>query len=747
MAKVIKAPWKIKLNPEGNGPYAVMIRLLDYMKRYDPEVPEWTERTSSTALALPHDIIAHNPDIYDPNDGTLLSEALLEDVQKYGIYLSKVIYDARAKPVSEVTSGFEFGESYNNNGNKYYIYNPADALPPLEDDIRYPGDDSWYSSVTVSTGGTDAAGFSFVVLERQDSVLAVNLSAQPCIPYTRVRFNIKDPNTGNASDEAVNIVRFFTGFAGSNADALNPDINTALKYTYVWFRCSYFADYVRPDSFNQGLTESDDVRHKNLIIGSGDFQRFARKSTIEPIAVEEEATTPYLPATPPRTDLLPILTSSSVHNNTLGAKTFEVDLSPEEASAYKVGFRIQAIHKLDTSIPVTLEGIILKYETVGDAYNLTIYVDKSTGGVDGTDYNSWTLPGKGSFLIPALEGEWDIKTDARRAPVGWFDPDVDSEASYLPPSAIDHTVPLPPTGNFYTSGRIFSPTIDELWVYVKKMVDGRTNDDNTAYEDPDPLSGPRASIDTRTIGVDTRLPQEVNLALSVGGVSKYGDPLTTTGTSSFVNESRGIQYAVNANLEYIANIITSETLESYYPFTDYSSSGDWSTRTASRALPGIVLTSDHWAPRTNPYSLRELEAYIKNVEYNLELAFNFIAANKVSTGNTDDNDTLTANTNKQGTLYQVHVDYVSNLNSVEKEDSSRWKIDHTNTVLPTNESVRDSTGAILYGIDRTSPGYANSTNTYNRLTDIPQEDVYMSAEGKWRYLFDHIRVPIINDLY
>ena len=662
----LRAPWKIKLNVQGNGPYAVCVKLIDYLYRWTGS--SWVDRDSTTSLGLPHDILAYLPTMYD-SVGQLDTEASTADErQKYGIYLAKVSYDVRAPVTRVVNASYESKsplplDPVQTSFNGYYIINPSAILPPVETDYTTPAcwgyniiteDPAYTYSATVSDSATGGAQTGFILLEKPDSILEVSLSGATCKPFTRVRFN------KSASDAAA-IIRFFTGIsdAVSDEDVLNPSTNPALESTYIWIRCAYFADYVQPDTFEQDLTANAEVQHKNLIVGLGDFKRFARSS-------EPEASAPYLPATPPRLDLLPSLAS------------------------------------------------------------------------------------KASFPVPAYLGTYDTIINARQAPVGWFDPDIDQTQ---PGEGTTHTFAIPPEGNFFTSGRVFSPTIDELWVYVKKLVDGRPSDADASYSTADPASGPKATDTSRTITTDTRIAQEPNLTLTIGGSTKYGDPLTTSGDSSFVNEPRSIQYVANANIQYIANLITgtNDTNNSYQitnalfqPFAIYSSTTAWADRT--RAAPGSQSTG-HWAPRSNPYSLRELEAYIKNVEYNLEMAFNFIAANKASTGNTDDNDTLTANTNKQGTLYQLHVDYSPNLNSVENGDSSRWQLNKGNTTLPAGESARDGTGAILYGAGRTSPGYVNSAAAYNRFTDIPQEDVYLSAEGKWRYLFDHVRLPILDEKY
>ena len=175
----------------------------------------------------------------------------------------------------------------------------------------------------------------------------------------------------------------------------------------------------------------------------------------------------------------------------------------------------------------------------------------------------------------------------------------------------------------------------------------------------------------------------------------------------------------------------------YRPFSTHSSdyTVSLSTRTAEGRIDSSVLqTSGDWGPRAQPYSLRELEAAVKNIQYNNELAVNFILANKVSTGNTG-NATYTGEANPQGTLYQLHIGYNPDLDNAEGATPVTKWADYTNCEVPMD-------GASSYGNEL--PG---STTAYNRLLNIPQQDVYLSAEGKWRYLFDHIRLPVLTETY
>lgn len=666
MADVTYAPWRIRLNPTGNGPYAVPIKLIDYL--YEGKINNiWVPRTGVTALGLPHDIIVYNPSCYGSSGAFNPAEKApdLETRQVYGLYIAKITYDARAKPVKHVISSGPYRsvdldtlETFEG----FYEYTLSAALPPQESDftteLGFKGDPTYATSMSVGEDGVASAGSSFCILGQADRVLEASLAGTQYRAYTRMRLN-SDVSTGSAAkDEIAEAIQFFTRYGldvnGSPlpgytpldlTDLLDPDQNPALNYLYVWFRCSYFADYVQPTNFNQDLTEVSEVKHKNIIVGNGDFRRFSRGTVADPETVK-----PYIPTTTPRNDLLTGLSSNE----------------------------------------------------------------------------------KGSFPIPSKTGNWAVSGSDRNTPFGWYDPDVDATHVAGYPA-------IPVAGNFYTSGRIFSPTVDELWVYVKKLVDGRIDDSNAEYSPAanlQKLAGPRASSSNKTITADTRLPAEPAQTLG----SKVGDPLTADGTS-FVNAPEGIQYAVNANIKFIADKITgtdgtASRIDStaYFPFATHSSDTGVMLASRTRINHSAIQTTGDWAPRAYPLSLRELEGLVRNCQYNLELVFNFLAANKVSTGNTD----YTPESNPQGTLYQLHVDYSPDLDNAEAGVSSKW-VTHANTQKPSDNAT--SYGAELTSTPDTTAG------TYDRLANISQQDIYLSAEGKWRYLFDHVRLPVLDETY
>jgi len=604
-----EAPWKISFNPTGNGPYAVKVKLYDLL--FDSSGV--LRYNSGNGLNLPHDIILFDPAAYSTTGGGTIDPTALSDTRKaHGIWLSKVTYDARANATFVPNDAYALmpagDPNYNRRG--YYIYSSEAALAPLETDYSTLANKTYYDTSLASTAFTDkytdpatgveytmcyassctaavlglpAAISSAIILSSPDLALQSTIPGSSLQPYTKMYLR------GDLSNsEIVSILQFFTSY-GINSDGtpisstlypistlLDVAKNPHLLDVEVWVRCSYFADYIIPDSFGQNLTESSPVAHENLILGQGDFARFTRDDT----AIDS----PYIPITIPRNDILQI---SQVAN-------------------------------------------------------------------------------AAAFPIPPVKGTYASATTTSNTPAGWANYDllVQSGTVTVPAGLIA----VPQAGNAYVSGRIFSPTIDELWIYIKKLVDGQGTNGATS------------------------IPAEPALTLS-GGV---GDPISADG-STFVAKPASITYSVDTALQNTANGIINIAGNNYTFF---------------------VPTSNP-TPRANPYSLREIESLIDNLQYNLRTVMNFYAANAAKTGNI--NTTI-------GTLYQLHKSY-------SPFSPATWQWTVANTYKATE------TDATHGGTLPTSSG------GYDRTKDFTAGDTYLSADGQWHYLFDHVRVPVLVETY
>lgn len=306
-----------------------------------------------------------------------------------------------------------------------------------------------------------------------------------------------------------------------------------------------------------------------------------------------------------------------------------------------------------------------------------------------------------AFPVKARSAPYPSAADL--IPVGWYDP-TDSTRNGLPS--------VPDEGNGYFSGRLFSPTIDEIVLTLKELISGRPQDPSSLPVTEDvtgTYSFPASSTSSKKTLTDTRLPTENSYTLPS---SKTGDPLNQGGTS-FINTPEGVFYYVADRIKTVADAITTTTgvqIEDLVPVAAMT-----------------LQTSGFWAPRTKPLSLREIEAQLLGLMYNLESAFNFLAANKASVGGVTGSNSTYA----YGTLHQLHVGFN---NSPGASDANAKWASHSNTNIPEDYSN--------YGNELPQAG-----GQYAPATDHLREDVYLSADGTWRYLFDTVRVPVLTESY
>jgi hypothetical protein len=650
--QVTPAPWKIPFNAAGTGPYAVKVLLSDLLfnKAGASSPSQWKPMlTGSGGFSLPHDVTVYNPAIVKA-DGTLDATTDMALRQKYGFFVSKVTPDARAtrKWVTSADyyaggywvyeAGYELeltdATDFTSVATTFNLYVPTDVTS-----VFYVNGDYYTQSLSIGTEGSTLESSASLILCSRDEAMEATIPGSALIPYTQLRIQCDSTLT-----EVYELVRFVTGFRVGNSgpnsiivgtstdnnasianDTLNPTINLALQTAEIWLRCAYFADYVNPVDYLQDVAQTSNVQHANIIIGAGSFTRFSRNTVVAP----------YIPATPPRNDLL----SSSA------------------------GFTA------------------------------------------------------GSFPIPPVGGTALAATTVRNAPVGWFDPDfeVSAPAGYIS---------VPAQGNVYTSGRIFSPTIDELWTYIKKVVSGRSADAGVTQ-------GPAATTTSQVLTTDMRLSAEPALTLG----TTIGDPLSTDG-SSFINAPEGIVYAVNTSLQYMAAKTYSD-FASFQPFAVHSAAVA-NISTKGRIAAGALQASGDWAPRSTPLSLRELEALIQNCQFNLETSFNFVTTRFVETG-----ETTQADVTRVGTLYQLHKGFVKNPDT--HEGNTKWTAPPSLAAGASNVAANSTVET--YDDDTAYGSTLPASTNYDRMTNHLAQDVYLSAEGQWRYIFDHVRIPVLNETY
>jgi len=612
-------PWKFSFNPSGAGPFLVKVKLVDLMYS---NAATLTPYPTGTGFKLPHDILVYNPAIYSVSSGNLQYLTTADsgyvanenDRRKYGIFLVKPKFNPSAKVtiVPFTLNGiqgqyavYESGASEELQEDDYFsqTQNSRPNLYNFFSSSQLAAGDYFASSASLAEDSSPLASTCSVILANPDNTLRASLPGSQLVPYTQMRLNL-------SSASIVDIVAWATDASTALAQApgfLDPAQNPALAQAEIWIRCSFFADYVDPKSSAQDLAQGSNVQHKNLIVGQGDYVKYE----------DTNVSTPYLPVTPPLSDMGP--TSGLVTDNAFPA--------PARSGAY-----------------------------------------------------------------PSL---------ASNIPAGWFDP-TDSTRNGMPA--------VPAEGNIYASGRLFSITIDEIVTTLKALISGRPADPTTLPTTQDTTgiyAFATAATASKQTPTDTRLPAERAISLAGG---KLGDPLSRDG-SVLINAPEGIFYYVNDRLKVIADKITTTAgvrIEDVAPV-------------ASK----VLYTAGFWAPRATPLSLRELEAMLLGVAYNLETAFNFLALNKASVGPTD------TSAHPYGTLHQLHTAYDQSLD--DSDPNSKWI-----TTANTNFTVFTAT---TYGNN------LPSSAPYDPAVDHLREDVYLAADGTWRYLFDTVRLPILTETY
>lgn len=283
-------------------------------------------------------------------------------------------------------------------------------------------------------------------------------------------------------------------------------------------------------------------------------------------------------------------------------------------------------------------------------------------------------------MVESSDSSFTKQAQSASAPI-WFDPD----SRNLAEDYNDLPIIFKKDGNLILDGRIFSRTIDELWEMIKRLVAGRKPDIEKNAE----IAYPRGSNDTSTIiSTDTR-PSIKHHKLNDSG--DIGDPVNISYSGSdqlsftvdeWVNDPAFIEYEF---LPEFKKLVAKD-----YP--DFES------------VTEIVESIDKVGkpePSTRPYSLRELEALIRGLQYNLACLITYSNAKFV----------------RLGQLHQLHNKY---------KDGVDTRIESYGV-----DEVDDS---LFYDLD-------NNTNQ----DIINPQSVYMSANGTWQSVSQSMRLRIRKD--
>lgn len=590
---------------------------------------------------------------------------------------------------------------------------------PSSSDIYVRETDEIFTATMVFEDGKKA--YTTVGINRTVKILKLILGA--------LLFNSSNPisNLGKISKDffdTLNTQEISNIFSG----LLNTKIGDKplLSYIYLWVKAPFCADYIDPKDFNQDLNQDADVTHRNLLLSNNydsvrnNYNRY--NEDVDYIGntsgdLLEKMSRPYCPMISPMKDVLSekLMLLSGVSGSSISEKAAKL---------------LEDSLKDDSII--------------------------------------------GSVLV-SPNGE--LATDkARYTPFTYYDPESRELETYYEelgklPSLIGRD------GNLTTDGRIMSPTIDELWYIIYKTILGHSNE-STTY-----ISLPSSS---NYGGKDTSLAEAVKEYKwsNDDGKTYKGSPLSfifNTNDDGNVNGVSVDEWVSNPDEHYI-NVHSkiqsvSSDLTSFFDAQNEDVAGSRSIfKTGDDIALGDAATHSkefayagrEYGPRNVPLSLRELEAAIMGIKYNVDNNFVFEAKTYTTSGKfgkveKDEEGVIVAG----GSLYQMHRDYnadIKNPNTVFKmgadntgdagRDASFGDLNNLKEVhasgievyLLDNKNKRTNKKKIS-GMPLLVENYGKSVTLDEEQGHYTGADVYMAADGTWRYKAEHMRLPILRSRY
>lgn len=282
----------------------------------------------------------------------------------------------------------------------------------------------------------------------------------------------------------------------------------------------------------------------------------------------------------------------------------------------------------------------------------------------------------------------------------WFEP----ESRKAPEDYKDLPILFGKDGNIIVDGRIISRTIDELWVAIKTLQSGRASD--LEIESSTEVGYPFGEGQLLS-EVDTR-PSIKNHGFKYENKDKIGDPVLmsykdeeslTFKVDSWVNNPNKIKYAILSSFKLLEQSLTTE-----------SDTPD--------LVCGVINTiknlPEKYLPASKPYSLRELEALLRGLQYNLEAFISYTSqyyAKAGSVGERIGEGPIKA----AGSVYTLHKDY--------------GKDNFKDTQYKGTESLSPITDDVVSEDQNIAPSYT----------------VYMGADGQWHSVWQCINIRIRDD--
>ena len=745
-----KKPWKVWMSSAPD-PTAVLASAYDLLN----------------GVSLGHDIIIYNGNVYS---NTKFSGTSWDDFYRYEIDVSPAIFDKRSKFKVETVTTNNFSKLEKPSSIKVYYYDKDAALYPENIKSFFIVNDSWQKYFrNISTFSTDTLEYGYsssdfmscvssttddfsniyadIILYKKDTTFSSTMSFEDNKEaFTKIKLN--------TSSELVQ--KLIVGAVFFNSDTSLPDFKNnnysqvfsyllnncsdLLKHIYLWVKAPFCADYIDPEDFNQDLNQDADVIHRNLLLSNNydgvrnNFNRYTESYNAENYNTAtindyiERLSRPYTPANSPLKDFL------------------------SEKLGQSVGADIQDV---ETAAQALIEN---SYED-----------DHIIGSV---------------LTVPGSEEENPDQSTTRYTPFNFYDPESREEKEYYTNLGRIPTL-IGRDGNLVTDGRLISPSIDEIWYIIKKLISGQPA--ASYVRDSDNISSPYNEHATNS----TTLTEAVNAQYKIDSVTL--DPIdfeyTTDdngdvsgiGIKEFTVQPEKVEHHIYSLLKVVSNRINSfyeqqnkidSALTESKEGIVYSGNSRDITRTGEDLILGTTkmaqssLANNEYGPRSSaPLSLRELEAAILGNKYNIENNFMFISKTYAVTGKfgkqlEDENKNIIS----AGSLYQFHRDY----NADVENPNTYFKIGAT------DDNGRDATFGDLNGqVEKINSIDVYLLDEHNRRTDKVKQgvmpllvenygksallkaeqgsytgaDVYLAADGTWRYKAEHMRLPILRSRY
>lgn len=789
--------WKLSLSARPLKTHNVLVSLYDLL--YDEEGELWinNDTLSKAGTRLSHDIICFNSNLNKTSGELNLNSGPLSESPIWwtnGIDISLVQYDPRARAKKVVNNKIFQGKPLFTNGT-YTIYDKDAAIAPsnlvqfcaggvrrnqhslaqdptlqnykppkilpitsdsssIDSDILLSSEDIVFKGTLVSSANYYAYNSIFV---NPNSTFGKFLIARAIgINPEIICKDLTAENRGLYNEfQATNChFQLTSGTSDANSDSIADAIGRAeyfyiLKNTFVWVRAPFYADYIKPESFNQDLTPKSKVVHNELMLsGTADFNRYDRylKQLGNEVNTDQQnaANTPIGPA----------------------------DSEPEERSETSEFYIPVTSPTVDFFTNDFLESFLpsIKKDSVGYSSRLKTwnadtdkYIDNFIQDyVDGNNSVVKAIP-----IAPINRDDVAKTSPDNLVPPGWFDPESRKGDEYYLHMGKFPSI-LPKDGNLYVGGRIISATIDEIWYMLKKLVGGRDKDVEIASNDSDIAQPYNTEYQNPTDTRMTEVPESEFIFKPDSSMSAEvkGDPIDieydrtnknniVVKVSKFVNQNNAIKYPIFKSLQAISNTITSlndQGIRGINYFSAWSENSVDNNRSSSTVLTGSPITSGEWAPRETPLSLRELEALVMGEKYNLITESRFVMETFGVTGKFGKVVKDTYNS-AAGSLYQFHKDYnfhVDTPNTWFNQNGDGTPENGTSIVLddPTETPAGlESLVGKNISVKKFVANYGRNENFVEDPEKVSASDVYLAADGTWRYVFDQVRVPVLKSRF